>query len=198
MDLIVLTTMLHMFVGDIAAARLNPIIPGSIGELTAALNTGQKIWLYKRAGKSNDHKCLSWQRVSLVNTEYTFNEVYWESNNKQQTNHLVGTITSKPKSGDEGSALDVTGKSEEGTNEEYLLAQWNSTEQCGIFYTEKMNTDARREKQTCGLYFWSESVDNEGAVEKCKQGYEYYCAEYKKDKPEQTLYESDCQTLQGC
>uniref|UniRef100_A0A131YF18 Lipocalin n=1 Tax=Rhipicephalus appendiculatus TaxID=34631 RepID=A0A131YF18_RHIAP len=195
MNILLLASILQMFVGVFTTPAQIPSAAGTSGQLLKVLTTNDKIWLYKRTNKTNEHKCLYWQKTSFTNAgnTYNFEEVYWTPAKK--TSKLEGTITSRPDSRIQGAALKVEGPSEEGNNIEYLLVTWNQTYNCGIFYTE-IEKAGQRERQTCGLYFWEVSVDNQDALTNCDQDYKHYCTEYKTS--EQVLYGSTCKQLQGC
>uniref|UniRef100_A0A131YRY1 Lipocalin n=1 Tax=Rhipicephalus appendiculatus TaxID=34631 RepID=A0A131YRY1_RHIAP len=200
MDILVLASIFHVFLSACAAPSHDSSARGTTGELIQVLKNNTNLWLYKRTNGESGHKCLHWEKGNFdkVGTTYDFHEVYW-SDGKRQRNPLKGEITSIPSGKNQGAALKVEGHSEGGDNVEYLLVNWNSTEQCGIFYTEKLTEDGQnRETQTCGLYFGDKTVNNESLVKTCLAGYDHYCTEYKKGEQEQIIYTSDCQRLQGC
>nr|XP_037281009.1 uncharacterized protein LOC119174270 [Rhipicephalus microplus] len=196
MNILIFASTFPMFVDALVPTPHNPYMKGSVGELYQVLNTRDKMWLDKRRNISNNHKCLSWQKVYLGGRgtiTYTFNETYFEELS-QKTTQLNGTLIMKNSFDATGAALNVTGTNEAGENLEYLLVHWNKTYRCAIFYTQEMINGTRR-NQTCGLYYWSSYIDKAEARNNCDIFYNLYCGPYGTD---QVLYDSNCQTYLAC
>uniref|UniRef100_A0A131Z3T4 Lipocalin n=1 Tax=Rhipicephalus appendiculatus TaxID=34631 RepID=A0A131Z3T4_RHIAP len=193
---LVFASMFQVFVCVFSTEALNAPKRGSPEELKEALNTTGKIWLDKRrTNKTSSNTCLYWQKKSFFGDVYEFTESYWDGSQPRQE-HLNGTISSKPESGEEGAALKVVGRSEEGTDLEYLLVHWEREAHCAIFYTQIKNPEGKRHSQTCGIYYWDANVEKQEFRQKCQQHFDTYCLPYGKD--DQVLYNASCQSLLGC
>uniref|UniRef100_A0A224YBX1 Lipocalin n=1 Tax=Rhipicephalus zambeziensis TaxID=60191 RepID=A0A224YBX1_9ACAR len=195
-NILLLANMFQVFACVSSTDVRTPPMPGNVEELREALNTDDKIWLYKRRTKkpNENHTCLFWQKKELSDTEYKFTEAYWASN-KPHMKDLTGKIIKSPQIDLEGAILNVTGNSEEGTDLEYLLVQWYLEHHCAIFYTQKEHK-GKREKQTCGLYYWTISVDDKEDQRQCDGYYATYCDTYGYE--DQIVYNSSCRSLPGC
>lgn len=180
-----------------SAAAYSGTYPGSSATFYEALNTEDKLWLYKRNHKIEGHECVFIKKVSVDRLlNYEFIQGYWDSG-RPQIKNLKGEITMGVKSirgKNYGATLKVPGVSEDGTDIEYLLVQWNSTYKCGTLYFETNGPD-NIPVQTCELYIWEKGLNEN--VEPCLKQYDHYCTEYKSNE-EQTVYSNKCQSLPGC
>ncbi|XP_075739124.1 uncharacterized protein LOC142784589 isoform X1 [Rhipicephalus microplus] len=199
MNIILLASILQVLSGALAVRTQVANQRGSIGELLDIFKNETKIWLYKRTNRTNNHTCLYWQKTWIGGaSNCNFTEYYVDDDGKPHISKLHGTVTSRPRDNIEGAALQVPGVSEAGYNVEYVLVNWNSSDHCGIFYTQNI-TENYRQNQTCGLYFGDAAVNNKTLIDKCEGGYKHYCNEYKKEgQPEQTLYSEKCLTPLAC
>uniref|UniRef100_A0A224YCL1 Lipocalin n=1 Tax=Rhipicephalus zambeziensis TaxID=60191 RepID=A0A224YCL1_9ACAR len=84
-NILLLANMFQVFACVSSTDVRTPPMPGNVEELREALNTDDKIWLYKRRTKkpNENHTCLFWQKKELSDTEYKFTEAYWASNKQE-------------------------------------------------------------------------------------------------------------------
>uniref|UniRef100_A0A023FRS0 Putative lipocalin-3 1 n=1 Tax=Amblyomma cajennense TaxID=34607 RepID=A0A023FRS0_AMBCJ len=149
------------------------------GHLYNALNTGDRIWVYKRSYELHDenndlHTCVAAQRTYLTTSSYQFIQNYLAGKTRH-TEELFATIAQGPRG---LPILDVS-KKPETHGQVYTLEHWNEEQHCAVLTVELFG------KTQCELHVWEQDIKRY-TPSTCDTVYASICYE------QHTVFSSDC------